>query len=259
MRGFTPMPWSTWRTATPRSRWDRSRRASSRRNLSCVEATSAGRKNPKRDPNAGSQFAPRLEIDVDGVRALDVTDPAWNTFFAELRAVELDPANGYPEVVLTTYTGGAHCCTLLTIYTARADGSWLRVDGGSYDGSPDFPQDLDGDGRYELVAPDNRFLNAFGCYACSATPDEIRRLDDGRLIDISTFPTYRDHHAARLQELWRRARTSGTISTNGFLAGFVGAARRAGEGEDAWTFALAHVDPKNQTGREKPGLSAELG
>jgi hypothetical protein len=157
--------------------------------------------------------------------------------------VELDPGNASPEVMLTSYTGGAHCCTLLTLFSAQADGSWTRIDGGSFDGAPDFPQDLDGDGRFELVNTDNAFLEAFGCYACSYAPDEIRRLDGGRLVDVSGDAAFNRLHRERLSEMWNRGWQDGVVGKEGFLAGFVATAQRAGDGEDAWTFLDANYTP----------------
>jgi peptidoglycan hydrolase-like protein with peptidoglycan-binding domain len=214
-------------------------------NLSATEPPPADGKpvKKKRRPEADAPFLPQLTIYAEGKPLFEATDPAWLTHFADLRVVELDPANAAPEVVLTSFTDGAHCCTLLTVFSAAADGTWTRIDGGSFDGSPDFPQDLDGDGRFELVNTDNAFLEAFDCYACSYAPDEIRRLDGGRLIDVSADAAFRHKHRERLGEMFTRAWQEGAVASEGFLAGFVAAARRTGDGDDAWAFLEANHSP----------------
>jgi peptidoglycan hydrolase-like protein with peptidoglycan-binding domain len=219
-------------------------------NLTAGDAPPADGKpvKKKRRPEFDAAFLPQLTIYAEGKPLFEATDPAWVTHFADLRIVELDPANASPEIVLTSYTGGAHCCTLLTVFSAAADGSWTRIDGGSFDGSPDFPQDIDGDGRFELVNTDNAFLEAFDCYACSYAPDEIRRLDGGKIIDVSADPVFRDRHRARLGEMFNRGWQDGVIGSEGFLAGFVATARRTGDGTDAWAFLEANDIPDKKKG-----------
>lgn len=201
----------------------------------------------KRRPESDAAFLPQLSIYAEGRPLFEASDPAWVTHFADIRIIELDPSNALPEVMMTSYTGGAHCCTLLTIFSAQSDGGWLRIDGGSFDGAPDFPQDLDGDGRFELVNTDNAFLKAFDCYECSYAPEEIRRLENGRLTDVSTNETFKDRHRARLGEMWKHGWEDGAAASEGFLAGFVATAQRTGDSADAWTFL-----DKNYAAPKKP-------
>jgi hypothetical protein len=219
-------------------------------NLTAGEApprSGAKRTKRKRRPEPDAAFLPQLSIYAEGRPLFEASDPAWITHFADIRVVELDPGNALPEVVMTSYTGGAHCCTLLTIFSTQPDGSWEQIDGGSFDGAPDFPQDLNGDGRFELVNTDNAFLEAFDCYECSYAPDEIRRLENGRLINVSTDAAFRDRYRARLGEMWRRGWEDGAVGSEGFLAGFVATAQRTGDGTDSWAFLDA-----NYTAPKKP-------
>lgn len=194
----------------------------------------------KRRPAFDAAFLPQLTIYAEGRPLFETSDPQWVTHFADIRVVELDPSNALPEVMLTSYTGGAHCCTLLTIFSAQSDGAWMRIDGGSFDGAPDFPQDIDADGRFELVNTDNAFLEAFDCYECSYAPDEIRRLEGSRLTDVSKDEAFRDRYRARLGEMWTRGWEDGAVASEGFLAGFVATAQRTGDGADAWSFLDAN-------------------
>jgi hypothetical protein len=198
----------------------------------------------KRRLEFDAPFVPKLTIFVEGAPVLELADPAWVTHFSDVRLVELDPANSFQEVLFTNFTGGAHCCTELTIFSARADGSWARIAGGSFDGAPNFPQDLDGDGRFELVNTDNRFIGTFDCYACSYAPDQIRRLDGETLSDVSADTRFLPDNRNRLGEIWNRGWQSGAIPSEGFLAGFSAAARRTGDGEDASAFLKTVYTPK---------------
>jgi len=198
----------------------------------------------KRRLEFDAPFVPKLAILVEGAPALELADPAWVTHFAEVRLVELDPANNLQEILFTTFTGGAHCCTELTIFSVRADGSWARIGGGSFDGSPDFPRDLDGDGRFELVNADNAFIGTFDCYACSYAPDEIRHLSGETLSDVSADARFLTRNRARLGEMWNRGWQSGGVPSEGFLTGFAAAARRTGDGEDAWALLETIYKPK---------------
>ena len=61
-----------------------------------------------------------------------------------IQIAELDPNNPYPEVVVSFYTGGAHCCSSTSVVTSNADGSeWTVVDVGEFDGGPLLAVDLD--------------------------------------------------------------------------------------------------------------------
>ena len=81
-----------------------------------------------------------------------------------IQIAELDPSNGHPEVVVSFFTGGAHCCSVTHVVTSNADGSeWTTVDVGEFDGGPLLAVDLDGDRIFEFETRDNAFLNAFAC------------------------------------------------------------------------------------------------
>src|SRR4030042_1307960 len=51
-----------------------------------------------------------------------------------VQIAEIDPGNSYPEVVVSFYTGGAHCCSDTSVVTSSTDGStWKTVNIGQYD------------------------------------------------------------------------------------------------------------------------------
>src|SRR4051794_13495349 len=82
--------------------------------------------------------------------------------------------DGEPEVLVDTYSGGAHCCTITPIYR------WDGVDGVGYRRVTGFfgnvgysLDDLDKDGRPEFVTADDAFAYEFAAYAFSAFPLKI--------------------------------------------------------------------------------------
>lgn len=206
-----------------------------------------GQRKKRLPPDA--PFFPKLNVFVASEPSLVIADADSQTHFAEVRVVELDPTNRHPEVVLTWFTGGAQCCTKLFVFSLKDDGSWTRIAGGDFASVPEFPQDIDGDGRFELVNADNSFPGTFGCKDCHYAPKEVRQLNSETLEDVSADPRFREHHRIRLGELWAWGWQSGQIRTEAFLAGFVAAARRAGEAEQGWTL-MEKLTPKAKSKAE---------
>jgi len=151
-------------------------------------------------------------------------------------------------VVVSFFTGGAHCCSLTRVIASNDDGSeWKTVDVGEFDGGPLLSVDLDGDGTYEFETRDNAFLYAFGCYACSEAPLRVLGLMDGRIKDVSTEARFKPAHAA-----WLKTMIQGVPEeeVNGFLAGYVGQKIRLGEGKQAWDLMLKYYDRNTDWGLE---------
>ena len=102
-----------------------------------------------------------------------------------LRLAELDPANDQRELVVTNYTGGAHCCTQVVVWT-RTPSGWKDVDLGAWDGGAmSEPTDADNDGSAEFVTRDNRFLYEFASYAGSFAPPMILAVRGGEMVDVT--------------------------------------------------------------------------
>ncbi len=89
--------------------------------------------------------------------------------------------NREPEVLVTVFSGGAHCCTFLRV---------LRYSGGRYKSmthnfkDPGYRlRDLNGDKRPELVSADARFAFVFASFASSGMPIQIWSYRSGKLKD----------------------------------------------------------------------------
>jgi hypothetical protein len=165
-----------------------------------------------------------------------------------IQIAELDAANPYPEVVVSFFTGGAHCCSITHVVTSNADGTeWTTLDAGEFDGGPMLAVDLDGDGTLEFEVRDNNFLYAFACYACSEAPLQILAVEDGSIKNVSAAPRFQHAHAA-----WLRNMIVGVPEeeVNGFLAGYVAQKARLGEGKQAWDLMLKYFDRNTDWGLE---------
>ena len=172
-----------------------------------------------------------------------VSDPP-----VSIQIAELDPGNAHPEVVVSFFTGGAHCCSVTHVVTSSTDGSdWTTVHVGEFDGGPLLAVDLDGDGIYEFETRDNAFLYAFGCYACSLAPLQVLALRDGKIEDVGSEARFGPAHAAWLKNMILSVPDQ---DVNGFLAGYVGQKIRLGESQQAWDLMLKYYDRNSDWGLE---------
>jgi hypothetical protein len=196
-----------------------------------------------------SSLIPVVTVTFDGKQVAQLKgEPGFGTPPVSVQIVNLDPGNPHPEVVVSFYTGGAHCCSDTEVITSNKDGSaWATVELGQFDGGPLLASDLDGDGVYEFETRDNAFLYTFGCYACSSAPLEVLTVQDGEKKNITTEPRFRHTH-----ELWLKDMITEVPAedVNGFLAGYVGEKSLLGDGKQAWELMLAHYDKDSDWGLE---------
>lgn len=198
---------------------------------------------------AGYQFrfsTRRGDFDLDAARMI-VTSPTgasttvdgvpWRGS-AEFAVVQMDAASSARQILFSTFSGGAHCCSDLTMLEF-VDGQWRRIDLGTWDGDvPRLPVDLDGDGRREFRFADQSFLYAFESYAGSWAPTLIYAVESGRVRDVSAERRFRPVHAAYLPAVREACEQRG----NGACAAYVAAAARAGQLDQAWAVMLGAYD-----------------
>lgn len=195
-------------------------------------------------------YAPIVTVFADGeeVAKLEGSGTGFGDPPVSVQIAELDPANAQPEVVVSFYTGGAHCCSDTSVIASNADGSsWSTLDVGEFDGGPMLAVDIDNDGRYEFETRDNAFLYTFACYACSETPLQILAVENGEVKNVSTEPRFRKAHEAWLKNMIANVPED---DVNGFLAGYVAEKSLLGEGKEAWDLMLAHYDKSSNWGLE---------
>jgi len=157
-----------------------------------------------------------------------------------VQIADLDPSNKYPEVILSSFTGGAHCCNQVTALTSDASGTnWSEVDLGSYDGGPSPAKDPLNNGRYYITVADNRFLYQFTNYACSRAPTRLLRLAGKTLKDVTLDQSFIPYHTQNLKSFEESFPARGDSAydsdcINGFLAGYVATKSLVGELDSGW-------------------------
>jgi hypothetical protein len=152
----------------------------------------------------------------------------------------VDPRAPAPQVVFSSYTGGAHCCQTSELFELIG-GRWRQYHLGSFDHdiTDPFPTDIDHDGIADLVGVDERFNYAYDSYADSNPPPRIWNVIGGRLIDVSTAPRYRRLYEQAYAETLPLCRRR----SNGACASMVASGARLGRADAAWRFMLTHYQP----------------
>ncbi|WP_152997720.1 hypothetical protein ACNFJ7_11635 [Sphingomonas sp. HT-1] len=168
-----------------------------------------------------------------------------------------------PAVLLQSFTGGAHCCSVIEV--AVPMGKAYRavrlrhrgVDGrisDMFDAVLDaFPIDLSGDGIADFVLTDDAFLYRFSSYAGSMPPPLVLNIRGGRTVDVSKAPGMRPLFLMKMAEAraYCTAPASQDSERNGACAGYVANAARTGQFATAWKLMLAHYD-RSATWDRKP-------
>ncbi len=146
----------------------------------------------------------------------------------------------FPQIILTAFSGGAHCCTQTWILTKPRDAKdWQALDVGPRDGDGFALEDVNDDGTWEMISTDNAFLYSFDSYANSYAPVVYSQLAGDRLVDLSSTEAIRSDLERDLAFIEYDAKTDpGRWKSNGFLAGWVASKIRLGQGEDAWSVML---------------------
>lgn len=177
---------------------------------------------------------------------------------AEAKLYRLDPASPQPQVMITAYTGGAHCCTVTQIATADAAGNWKVLEGGTLDGGAYAVEDADGDGVPELTHRDNSFLYAFASYAGSVAPMRIKRVFAGTLADVTREPRYQPYLRQEVAGIEHLTVRYGPGEANGYYAGWVAAKALIGEVEAAWPVMLQRQDRNPPMKPQKCSVNRKL-
>lgn len=175
--------------------------------------------------------------------AMSDDDGGVEGLYIKVAIQRLDNATALPQVVVTGYSGGAHCCTSTAVATADADGTWDFVALGQIDGDQGFSfLDLDHDGSTVLVDNGEGFNYEFASYAGSFSPTRIRKFAHGALLDVTKEPRFRGFLLDGLRTMERKAAAYPSQERNGFLAGWVAQKALVGQFEEGWRRMLASYD-----------------
>lgn len=157
------------------------------------------------------------DICAEGCILVPDDDPADASGSSMVKVADLD-GDGEPEVLVDTFSGGAHCC--LTARLLTWNGTGYTPKDFNYGDVGYQLKDLDGDGRLELVGQDPVFSGAFTAFAASAFPPLVLHVSKGAFVDdTKQFPKLIRSDAAKLLKDLRKAKRGDDV--RGILAAYV--------------------------------------
>jgi hypothetical protein len=150
---------------------------------------------------------------------------------------KLDPKSDSKQVIMTSYSGGLHCCTKITVLEL-VEGKWRKIQLGLWDGDPlpEFPSDVDGDGTPDFVLKDDRFDYAFAPYTERHKPPRIFNIEGGKVVEVGDEARYNPLY----EQDMKRAHAGCVKRKNAACAAFVANASRLGKRGWAWAIMLKH-------------------
>jgi hypothetical protein len=155
----------------------------------------------------------------------------------EFGAGRLDRKASGLQALFKTWTGGASCCTDISVIAAR-NGRWVQTDFDQwYDDLMPWPKDLDGDGYGDFVLDDESFGGMFGTYGLVRTPPKILNLAGGKIVDVSKHLAFNSLFQTDLIAAQQDCETKRDAPA---CAAFVADAARLGRKDWAWTVVEAH-------------------
>jgi len=134
-----------------------------------------------------------------GAQRILIVDPG------DITATEIDARSGQdinrdsvPELIVSQYTGGAHCCSSTTVYSVSTElKRLLDIDSGNCRG--EF-EDLDKDGTMEFVTCDDGWAYEYCSFADSPMPKVVFAYTAAAGQYLPATPRYREHFQAALAE-----------------------------------------------------------
>ena len=191
-----------------------------------------------------------VPTDAEPSQTLTVLDgrKAVQRVTAEMVSAELQPLRpgGLPELVVSAYSGGAHCCTTTLIYTQ--DSGRLEnigvLDLGNF--WADF-QDLNGDGTRELIVYSDNLAYYDWSFAATPALKTVLGWDGLRLADRTRFyPYVPAQEAARdLAEALDMFAPGDFESLKADVAAYFGNMILAGRGSEAEAYVKAQLLPRS--------------
>ena len=112
--------------------------------------------------------------------------------------------DGYPDVVVETYSGGAHCCFGTQVYSLRPDGAALILQKPESNAGGYF-EDLDADGISEFVTYEDSFAYQYCPYAAGVSAKVIMAYDPGQDRFVPASPRFPEQYADEIAANEERA------------------------------------------------------
>ncbi len=186
------------------------------------------------------------------VRSAWCGDACWPNLVAgqssALRVVRLDAG---VDVLLSLYTGGAHCCVVEQVYAASPTTGRYVVHERDFGDAAVRLVASSVPGEVDLLSADDAFAYAFTDYAASGLPIEIIRFVGGHFVNVTrSFPTLVARDASQWLADFRSQASSHYTDTVGLAAAW--AADEATLGH--WAVAKRFLDQQARAGHLNSAL-----
>ncbi|MEW5826520.1 MAG: VCBS repeat-containing protein [Candidatus Bipolaricaulota bacterium] len=156
--------------------------------------------------NEAPTYYRAVTVDRGGIRLL-CRD--WVTGLDPLSGTDIN-GTGYPDLIIETYSGGAHCCFAVAVYDLSSTLVSIDVPASPGGNAPGGFVDLNGDGVFEFETRDDSFAYTYCCFADSPATLAILEYSpaEGKYVPASyRYPNLYQDEIARHTER-ARARVS---------------------------------------------------
>jgi hypothetical protein len=155
---------------------------------------------------------------------------------SSVQIAELE-GDGSPSIVLSLYSGGAHCCSIVQVFSHTTAGKGYRQLEHDF-GDPGMRlEDLGGDGRDELVSADDSFAYEFSDYAASGLPLRILELSEGHFRNVTgSYPALIAADAASWLQAFESTRSEHYEDSVGLIAAWAADEDELGHSEQVEGF-----------------------
>lgn len=106
-------------------------------------------------------------------------------------------ADGYPDVVVETYSGGAHCCFGTQVFSLRPSGAALILQKPESNVGGNF-EDLNSDGVSEFITYDDSFAYQYCPYAAGVTVKVIMAYDSVQDRYLPASPRFPEQYEGEI-------------------------------------------------------------
>jgi len=113
-------------------------------------------------------------------------------------------ADGYPDLVVETYSGGAHCCFGTQVFSLRPNGAAFILQKPESNAGGTF-EDLNADGVFEFITYDDSFAYQYCPYAAGVLVKVIMAYDLGQDRYIPASPQFPDEYSEDIATHEQRA------------------------------------------------------
>lgn len=153
-----------------------------------------------RNPNDQLGFDTILLIEAAGQPTLRVD---MVSAINDLTGSDLN-ADGYPDVVVETYSGGAHCCFGTQVFSLRPTTAALILQKPESNAGGTF-EDLNADGVFEFITYDDSFAYQYCPYAAGVVVKVIMAYDPGQDRYVPASPHFPEQYADEIAANQQRA------------------------------------------------------